>query len=91
MNTTFKKYFNNCNGVYIAFEKNRKKLLILNKFQDVVKEVFVSESVKDINLNFESLFDSYKNNHDLNTELSVMENGHDKKDWLFLPHHVFGA
>jgi len=89
MNITFKKYFNNHNGFYVAFEKNRTKILILNKSQEVVKEVFISESIENIDLNFESLFENHQNKHGLLTELSIVENGYGAKDWLFSSHHVF--
>lgn len=85
----FKEYFDNCDGHYIAFEANGEKLLILNESQDVVKEVYISRSVKDIDLSFSSIFDSYTNENNLITELSIMENGHDGKDWLFFSQHVF--
>ena len=85
---TFKKYYNNHNGHYLAFEKEITKILILNKSQIVTKQINISDSLKGIDLNFESLFSSYDNSNNLSTELDVIVKGHINEDWLFLPQHV---
>ena len=85
---TIGEYFRECKGHYIAIDEEQEKILILDKDQVVVKELYPSASVQDINLTYESIFAEYKNDHNLRSQLHVMINGHNSKDWLYLSHHV---
>tara|TARA_R110002020_G_scaffold60152_1_gene163349 strand:+ start:108 stop:377 length:270 start_codon:yes stop_codon:yes gene_type:complete len=82
------EYLKECNGHYIAIDARQEKILILDVNQVIVKELYPSVSLKNINLTFESIFKDYVNDHGLVSQLHVMTEGHDGKDWLFLSHHV---
>lgn len=82
------EYFKACNGHFIAIDQNQEKILILDINQVVVKELYPSASVQNLNLMFDTIFEDYKNEHGLVSKLSVMTSGHDDKDWLYVSHHV---
>ncbi|PZX61017.1 hypothetical protein LV84_00005 [Algoriphagus ratkowskyi] len=82
------EYFKACNGHFIAIDQNQEKILILDINQVVVKELYPSASVQNLDLTFESIFKDYTNVNGLTSQLSVMTSGHDGKDWLFLSPHV---
>ena len=84
----FKEYYDDCNGHYIAFEKVQDVILILDAKKKLVRTVYASKSVGHLQLTFETLFEKHFNEHNIDVELEVFVDGHNQRDYLYMPNIV---